>query len=318
MEDRMDHIISRLLSGNASTDDLLKASEWLHADKKNQEEFRKLKDYWDAEVSFNHSILPALAYEKSRAQITRTQLKRRGLQIVSGAAAILLLLIVSTLFLPKNPSPEHFYTYISNDRKTEVRLEDGTKVLLNKNSRLTYSDAFGKEERQVQLVGEAFFEVAKDTAKAFNVQIDDASIRVLGTTFQVKARPDEDFITATLLEGSICFKSPDQQVVLLPNQQLRFGKLTRQLDILTVDVYDETAWKDDLLKYKSIPFVSLLKNLEPVYHVKFVVLNKQLADPSVTVSGTFTQGQSLEQILQVIHKSLPIRWNYKNGTYYIK
>lgn len=314
----MDHIISRLLSGNASTDDLLKGSEWLHADKKNQEEFRKLKDYWDAEVSFNHSILPALAYEKSRAQITRTQLKRRGLQIVSGAVAILLLLIVSTLFLPKNPSPEHFYTYISNDRKTEVRLEDGTKVLLNKNSRLTYSDAFGKEERQVQLVGEAFFEVAKDTAKAFNVQIDDASIRVLGTTFQVKARPDEDFITATLLEGSICFKSPNQQVVLLPNQQLRFGKLTRQLDILTVDVYDEMAWKDDLLKYKSIPFVSLLKKLEPVYHVKFVVLNKQFADASVTVSGTFTQGQSLEQILQVIHKSLPIRWNYKNGTYYIK
>lgn len=318
MEDSMDHIISRLLSGNASTDDLLKWSEWLHADRKNQEEFRKLKNYWDAEVSFNHSILPALAYEKSMAQITRSRSKRGRLFMAAGAAAILLALIVSTLFLPKNPHPQHFYTYVSNDRKTEVRLEDGTKVLLSKNSQLTYSDTFGNQERQVKLVGEAFFEVAKDTAKAFNVQIGDASIRVLGTTFQVKARPDEDFITATLLEGSICFKSSDQQVVLLPNQQLRFEKSTHQLDILTVDAYDETAWKDDLLKYKSIPFTSLLKKLEPIYHVKFVVLDKQLTDPSVTVSGTFTQGQSLEQILRVIHKSLPIQWHYKNGTCYIK
>ncbi|RGP13101.1 FecR family protein [Parabacteroides gordonii] len=318
MENRIEYIISRVISGNASTNDILKLSEWLNADKRNELEFQKLKCYMDAEVSFNHSISPSLAFEKMQQKI-RKQKQRRLWQIVLPvAAAVILLLLIPTIYQSNNKEKEQLYTYLSNNNKSEFQLKDGTKVVLNKNSKLTYSEAYGKEKRHVELVGEGYFEVTKNAQKPFEVQVGDASIKVLGTIFNVEAIEDDEYITATLIKGSIRFESPKQQVILSPNQQLRFEKSTQQIDVSTVDTDLEIAWKNDLLKYKSISFVSLLKDLEKRYNVKFTILNKKLTDPAVTLSGTFTQEQSLEQILQVINKSLPIKWSYKEGVYYIK
>lgn len=317
MENKIEYIISRILSGHASTNDILKLSEWLNADKKNEDEFQKLKCYMDAEVSFNHSVSPSLSYDKLQRQIRKQKQKRLWKILLPGAAAIILLLLIPTLFLSKSEEKVQLYTYLSQSNKSEIQLKDGTKVILNKNSQLTYSDAYGKEKRHVELVGEGYFEVAKDARRPFEVQIGNASVRVLGTIFNVEALENNDYITATLIQGSIRFESPKQQVVLLPNQQLKFAKSTHQIDVYSVDTDQEIAWKDDLLKYKSISFVSLLKDLEKIYHVKFAIVNKKLTDPSVTVSGTFTKEQSLEQILQVINKSLPIKWTYKEGIYYI-
>jgi len=318
MENRIEYIISRVISGNASTNDILKLSEWLNADKRNELEFQKLKCYMDAEVSFNHSISPSLAFEKMQQKI-RKQKQRRLWQIVLPvAAAVILLLLIPTIYQSNNKEKEQLYTYLSNNNKSEFQLKDDTKVVLNKNSKLTYSEAYGKEKRHVELVGEGYFEVTKNAQKPFEVQVGDASIKVLGTIFNVEAIEDDEYITATLIKGSIRFESPKQQVILSPNQQLRFEKSTQQIDVSSVDTDLEIAWKNDLLKYKSISFVSLLKDLEKRYNVKFTILNKKLTDPAVTLSGTFTQEQSLEQILQVINKSLPIKWSYKEGVYYIK
>ena len=99
-------------------------------------------------------------------------------------------------------------------------MDDGTKIILNRNSRFTYSDAYGTDQRKVNLEGEAYFEVAKNPERPFIVDMGNASIRVLGTTFSVKADKGKDQITAVLLEGSIRFESPTQQVLLAPDQQL--------------------------------------------------------------------------------------------------
>lgn len=318
MENRIEYIISRVLSGNASTDDILKLSEWLNADKKNEIEFQKLKCYADAEVSFNHSISPSLAFEKLQKKIRKQKQKRLWQIVLPVAAAIILLLLIPTFYQSNNKETGQLYTYLSNNNKSEFQLKDGTRVILNKNSKLTYSEAYGKEKRHVELVGEGYFEVTKNTQKPFEVQIGNASIKVLGTIFNVEAIENDEYITATLIKGSIRFESPKQQIILSPNQQLRFEKSTQQIDVSSVDTEQEIAWKDDLFKYKSISFTSLLKDLEKRYKVKFTILNKKLTDPAVTLSGTFTQEQSLEQILQVINKSLPIKWTYKAGVYYIK
>lgn len=318
MENKIEHIIPRILSGNASADDILKLSEWLNADKKNETEFKKIKCYVDAEVSFNHSISPSLAFEKLQGKIKKKKQIRLWQFVLPVAAAIILFLLIPTLYTSRNQEKVQLYTYLSNTNKTKFQLKDGTKVILNKNSQLTYSDAFGKEKRHVELVGEGYFEVAKDSLKPFEVQAGNASIRVLGTVFNIEALENKEYITATLIEGSIRFESPKQQVILSPNQQLRFEKSTQQIDVSYVDTDMKTAWKDDLFKYKSVSFVSLLKDLEKRYDVKFTILNRKLTDPAVTLSGTFTQEQSLEQILQVINKSLPIKWTYKEGVYYIK
>lgn len=69
MENSIDHIITRILSGNSSSEDFLSLSEWLNADEKNKKEFRLLKSYWDAEVSFSHSLMPNVSLDNLRKKI---------------------------------------------------------------------------------------------------------------------------------------------------------------------------------------------------------------------------------------------------------
>ena len=251
------------------------------------------------------------------------RLRRFSWKVIYRVAAVVLLLLLplATYWQGKEVVKHNFADMVVEaplGARTKLYLPDGTLVWLNAGSKIVYSQGFGVDDRNLSLEGEGYFEVTKNAQKPFEVQVGDASIKVLGTIFNVEAIEDDEYITATLIKGSIRFESPKQQVILSPNQQLRFEKSTQQIDVSSVDTDLEIAWKNDLLKYKSISFVSLLKDLEKRYNVKFTILNKKLTDPAVTLSGTFTQEQSLEQILQVINKSLPIKWSYKEGVYYIK
>ena len=145
-----------------------------------------------------------------------------------------------------------------------------------------------------------------------------ASITVLGTHFNVKADAESDDITATLVEGSIRFEGAKQNIVMTPNQQLTFSRSTNKVDVKEIDTETFTAWKDGLLKYKSIPFIELIENLKDIYQVEIRIDDERLADPSITVSGTFDQKQSIEQILKVISCSLPVQWTNNDGIYHIQ
>lgn len=77
MENSIDHIITRILSGNSSSEDFLSLSEWLNADEKNKKEFRLLKSYWDAEVSFSHSLMPNVSLDNLRKKIDDQSRQKR-------------------------------------------------------------------------------------------------------------------------------------------------------------------------------------------------------------------------------------------------
>lgn len=324
MENKIDQIIARVLSGESSSEDILYLSEWLQADKKNQEEFCLLKSYWDAEVSLNHSILPILSMEKLQQKIDRQQKQAGRKQLwkyfLPLVASIALLLMLSIRYLqPEAAKPNvEYYTYLTNDNKTNLTMDDGTTIILNKHSRLTYSSAYGTDRRSIKLEGEAYFEVAKDSLRPFCVETGNSSITVLGTTFNVKNEIGSDEIAATLVEGSICFNAKEQKVILKPGQQLTFNKTTKDIGIKPVDTDKYTSWKSGLLKYRSVPFTELIAELKHIYKVEIRIENLQLTDPNIVVSGTFSEEQNIEQILTVIAKSLPFRWKNKDGVYYIR
>ena len=347
MENRINHIIARVLSGESSSDDILSAdrpnagfwrvlsgesssddilslSEWLNENEKNRDEFRRLKNYWDADVAFKHSVAPALSADKlqqkinvQRRQTARRQLWRNAIPLIAAAC---LLFIFSTAFFLYNTKDRtsEYYTLLTDEHTSNFTLEDGTVITLNKSSRLSYSDKYGKDSRNVKLEGEAYFEVAKDSNKPFQVEMNGASITVLGTHFNVKADAESDDITATLVEGSIRFEGAKQNIVMTPNQQLTFNRSTNKVDVKEIDTETFTAWKDGLLKYKSIPFIELIENLKDIYQVEIRIDDERLADPSITVSGTFDQKQSIEQILKVISCSLPVQWTNNDGIYHIQ
>ena len=123
--------------------------------------------------------------------------------------------IFSTAFFLYNTKDRtsEYYTLLAGEHTSNFTMEDGTVITLNKNSRLSYSDKYGKDNRNVKLEGEAYFEVAKDSGKPFQVEMNGASITVLGTHFNVKADAESDDITATLVEGSIRFEGAKQNIV---------------------------------------------------------------------------------------------------------
>ncbi|WP_080905397.1 FecR family protein [Parabacteroides sp. Marseille-P3160] len=321
--ENIDQVIARVLSGEASSEDYFSLSRWLNESPKNQDEFALFKNYWEAEVSFSHIFLPEASADRVIQEIQKTgkERKRRKMRqwILPLAAAVALLFSISlSIYYQHRNASSVYYTYLSGDSKSEFYLEDSTKVILNKNSRLVYSDRYGEKIRSVELEGEAYFEVVKNPELPFEVNFGDAKISVLGTTFLAKGNRDCDQITATLLTGSIRFESPEQQVILVPNQKLNFTRSSNLIDVRFIDPEEETAWKDGVIRYKSIPLSQLVVKLSEYYQVKIVIKNRDLLDPSLVVSGSFDEKQSIEEVLHVVSKSLPIRFKETKGVYYIE
>ena len=329
MNIKINHIIARILGGKATSDDFLLFNNWLNEDTNNKKEFIQLKNYWDAEVSFNHSISPILSLEKTQNEILRkektTFLKKIFYIFTPIAAVVALVITVSVLYHKYNAPNERveFFTYLTNEHKINFSLNDESEVTLNKNSRLTYSSRYGVKDRYVKLEGEGYFDIKHDPTTDFviAIQADEnvVFIKVLGTVFNVKVDEDNKQVIATLIEGSIQFESPEQKIRIRPNQELTYHYSTNDIHIKEVDTDEKTSWKDNLIKYKSIPLVELLARLEQNFNVRIIIQNKKLTNHDVTVTGSFGEEQSLDQILKVISRSIPFKWYVDNdGVYYIK
>jgi transmembrane sensor len=156
-------------------------------------------------------------------------------------------------------------------KRSLISLRDGTKVWLNADSRLKYSDFTGHPTREVFLEGEAFFDVAEDKEKPFIVNTSDIAIKVLGTSFNVKSYPEEQKIETTLVEGKVSIESKDdhpKQVSLLPNQKAVFEKESRKIVLENeVDVEPYTSWKNGALSFDDQPFSEIILALERWYNV---------------------------------------------------
>lgn len=317
----MDKIIARVLSGESSAEDMLLLSDWLNQNQQNRSEFRKLKSYWDAEVSYTHSVASELSLERLRSSIEKNERIHRRKRLFALwtplAACVTALIVVTNLYLAKeSPEPKEAFTYVTGSNKADVLLADGTRVVLNKNSKLTYTNEFGEILREVKLEGEAYFDVQKDSLRTFKVVVNGASVNVLGTKFNVKANTSDQSIKTTLLEGSVSFETNTKRVLLKPHQQLVYNKLTSSVNTRLVDGDEIVAWKDDVLKYKSKSLQYIMDDLSSIYNVKIVILNRELS--GVVISGSYEQDESIDKLLTIISKSLEMKWIKKDSVYYIK
>ncbi|MDR1981258.1 MAG: DUF4974 domain-containing protein, partial [Tannerellaceae bacterium] len=119
----------------------------------------------------------------------------------------------------------------------------------------------------------------------------------------------------TLIKGSIRFDTPEQTIVLQPDQHLVYNKLDNKIHIDTAESSLVTAWKDHLLRYKSIPFAEFLSLLEEQYKVEIILLDKELGIHKV--SGAFDLALSVDQILNITKKNLSFNWEKEGNTYLI-
>ncbi|MCC8197600.1 MAG: FecR family protein [Tannerellaceae bacterium] len=325
MENNINSIIIRILNKEASSDEIIEFSQWLNTCEENLQEFQRLKSYWNADISYESSQNPIEAWEKMmRKQEEKKKAddrKKRFTLITKIAAALLLMIGISSLLYFQKHNlymKETFYTYLSDEHISRATLPDGTKITLNKNSSLTYTNKYTGKNRTVEIKGEVYFDVLKNHQKPFIVRLGEAHVQVLGTSFSVKTNEDHSEITTTLLTGSVRFQSPDQQITLSPNQQISYRRGENHMAIHTVDAMEELLWKDGIIKYRSTSFRDLINLLSEQFEVEIVVNNQELLNSRTRLSGKFTDEQTIDEILEVISRSMSVNWNEKNGTYYIQ
>lgn len=194
-----------------------------------------------------------------------------------------------------------------------LKLQDSTRVYLNSGSRLEFPSQFAKSERRVKMSGEVYFEVTHNEKRPFIIEVENTEIRVLGTSFNVKAYPEESFIYATLVEGKIGFtKDGGSDRILTPGQQLVFGKQREDLVVQAVNTQLYTAWKDGLFWFRDLSLEDILKIVGRWYDLEIFYVNPEVKD--VRYSGKMKMYSAVEDILRKFEKSDEVYFTLKGRT----
>ncbi|GAA4807985.1 FecR family protein [Olivibacter ginsenosidimutans] len=197
-------------------------------------------------------------------------------------AASFLLLTSILLFFRINHSQQRgaivYRTYTTKaGQRAQITLQDGTKVLLNASSHLRYPENFGNRSREVFLSGEAFFEIASDAKRPFSVRTLRTITHVLGTTFNLKAYPDENQTSIVVATGLVRFSASEGKSSLLLGAGKRGiltnGKVFQQASVALANYM---GWKDDKLIIDDQPLAEVFPLLERWYNVRIEVTDTQL------------------------------------------
>lgn len=184
----------------------------------------------------------------------------------------------------------------------ELQLPDGTRVWLNAASSLKYPASFyALKQRSVELIGEAYFEVAKDKTKPFLVKSKGQEVEVLGTHFDVNAYPDEQSIKTTLMEGSVKLNG---QLTLKPGEQsvLSDGKF----NVKEVNAIDAADWKNGEFVFNNEPLTSIMKKVARWYGVEIVYTNDLGKVP--TFSGSVSRSENISSVLNMLAETSNVRF----------
>jgi transmembrane sensor len=213
------------------------------------------------------------------------------------AAAVALVLVAAGLYLLR-PAVQNQVT--ARGHRTFVILEDGTKIWLNADSRLTYPKSFsGEKTREIELEGEAYFDVAENKQKPFIVHTSDIRIRVLGTAFNVKSYGKDRTIETTLFRGKVTIQSEvdSTRLTLQPNQQAVFEKETKRIFLEhKEEVGDYGSWRDGQLVFHDRSLYDIVNELERWFNVTISVEDRASLNCHFSAK---VNNKNLEEVLEL-------------------
>jgi len=290
-----------------------------------------------------------LFYTRGEQAGRRSRSRRIGRYVVGMAASLLLLVAVRQLVLHRDDADktiqeQHKHTYVSmpGERKS-FQLPDGSTVLLNGGSTLSITGAFNQVNREVSLEGEAYFDVAQNAGKPFVIQAGGMCVKVLGTTFNVKAYPQDKTLETVLIRGSVevtlkdlprsnVILKPQQKIVIekpgqkeggiqdsaihISHQGMANGKVAvKNVQLLADDsTVMETSWTMNRLVFDNETLAAVATKIERWYGVKVQI------DPAIADTYTFTgifENESIQQMLKALQLSLPFHYKLEDKTLFI-
>lgn len=320
-----DAIIISYLKGEATAQQQADLLVWLQESEENKRYFRSLKDVYDlgqvdrylqeSDTDRQWHLLKQKIAPENKNTIFRKPTIRKA---VSYAAVLLIGFLCvhlydNTLNVAEIAETTKIETGVGQQSK--VTLPDGSIVWLNSCSTLQYNSFTGKENRIVDLNGEAYFEIEPDKRKPFIVKTDNFDYKVTGTAFNIYSYKEDDITSISLTEGSVEVENDRYNRLLKKGETLEYNKVTGSLISRSDRVNLYTSWRRGEIVFDKISFGNLTKRLERIYNVSFVFTNQKAKDK--IFYGTFYNYESLETVLKVINTSIPINYSIEYNRVYI-
>lgn len=310
----IDDLIVTFLTNGLEENALNELKEWIAASSDNEKYFMQLQEIWFSATQENkEQYNKEEAFELFRKRVKEYQLKwtvRKGSfgkVFFKYAAAILVLGLVS------------YFSYWNGENKlknaltrieveapvgsqTKLRLPDGTQVVLNAGSFLSYPQDFGVYNREVDLQGEGYFEVVHNREIPFNVRTKELQVRVLGTKFNFKNYLEDKEAVVSLFEGKVALKNKMQreaELIMLPDERVTLNKKDGVMKKESIVSNISIQWVNGRLSFDEIPLRDVTKTLERSYGVRIKFANDSLRD--LRFYGNFSRAeQSIKDVLEAL------------------
>ncbi|MGS2741017.1 FecR family protein [Sinomicrobium sp. M5D2P17] len=283
-EKQFKKLLSRFLEGKATKqeiDDIEKFEDFML--NKNREKMINIRD--------KHVIVNEI-YTGIKNRISPVRFSWTGI-----AASIVFLIGMGYGIFYLVGIPERVVVYNETSEPKEVILQDGSVITLNRNSRIVYTDEFGKADRKVELTGEAFFKVAKDPLKPFLIKTGELNTRVVGTRFNIKE--NNRSVSVTVSEGKVKVYHAKDTVNLTAGRQGVYKLKSGELEEKEVNASLYTLWQKDKIELNGVTIEDLCIVLHALYDMEMVFEDRE--SKKVLIAITLNKNEKPEDIISRVN-----------------
>lgn len=322
----IDELISTFLAEGLEADVLEELKAWIAESEENRVHFMKCQEIWFSAVQEQEGKYydQEKAFELFEKRVEKQKAEKRKARIpvwrglYKYAVAILLFGFISYFSYQKGENSlrnalAEIGVEAPTGSQTRLHLPDGTTVLLNSDSRITYAQDFGVNSREVTLQGEGYFEVAHNQKIPFYVKTEDVQVRVLGTKFNFRDYPEDGEVVVSLIEGKVALKNKIRQeadLVLMPDEQMVLDKKEKVMKKESMNAQAVLQWAEGCLSFDETPLLEVAKILERSYDVEIEFTEESLKE--LRFYGNFNRTkQGLNDILNALSATGKVHYMLK-------
>lgn len=309
-------LIIRELKGETSSEESQLLDDWINESAENQKSYHDLWTTYQLTSPDVDYFTPdkAAAWLKIREKVSFVR-ERRSWVIqfasIAAAAVVFFLLGIAFQYLNTSKTPPEFLNQYSTvvvpeGQKSMIVLPDGSNVWLNSGTSLKYKHSFNDQIREVEIEGEAFFEVKKDKSKLFRVHTGGEFIEVYGTAFNVRNYAEEKKLEVTVQDGNVgIIRDGSLLADLTRGKQAEIMENHREVLLSDANVEVVTAWKNNELIFDDSPFEVVIRYLERWYGVKITIEEKMKKKHNYTFK---IKTETLTELLKLLKVITPLEY----------
>ena len=320
-------LLHRLIAGTTTEEENRQLMEWFRQCASKEEFFMLFETAWkespdemprDVQERMYRRLSRELDEKKTKTILLRSRFSWKVWPQIAVACIIIVLGLVNYRMNDKQKqlSTQNFTVLAEKGQRAFITLPDSTKVWLNSDTKISYPADYGLKERNVTLVGEAYFEVAKNPDKRFIVEAKGMQVEALGTSFNVNAYQNDNKIIASLFSGSVRVSYDRHVAILEPHESIRVDLLNRSFSRYKDESMQNIAlWRKNEITFDGESLEEITHIMSRLYNTTICIEDESLK--KVCYIGTI-RNNNLENFIDIISLTTPVVYENKGDTVFLR